>query len=597
MGNDKLYDESITEVKEDETGEETETLDETAETQEDGQVDFAVDSEMDSDSVIEVSVAPDEYVAAFMENGADRNADDLSYPEGFEEDEEASDEPFDETEKEDALNDIAAEEETQDATEGTASEEETEDATENATAEEETGDAIEEAAAEEQPEEATEEAAAEEETEDAAEEAAFDEEPEDAAEEAAFEEEAQDAAEEAAAEEEAQDAAGEAAAEEEAQDAAGEAAAEEETEEAAAEEEPEDSGTQEAFDYPSDRDYSVQEVLDELLAASEEEEPVQVFHSRKEEKVDIMEYLNEDALTEIDEKCADIDVSPAPVPQESDLEHTQVFDIGSTRVYAPVTVEDGYVDEPSEPDRYTSGMQAPRKPKKRAGLLQIAALLVVVAGLAWLVSKAAFSVMGSGQDGDTHSAPYEYSSSDTVIKQFDDGTSDTVSSVIPEFDTDQLTVGDTGELVWSVQRRLNLFGYLASASVSGTYDKATAAAVKQFQKANALEQSGVVDKTTFDVMFDSDAATQTTVTTLLPTSTTAETTAVTTTEEPTQQTTTATESTTTETTTETSSHETDASKATSAETEPATSSATETATTTTLVENTEENVKETVDNE
>ena len=355
----------------------------------------------------------------------------------------------------------------------------------------------------------------------------------------------------------------------------------------------------EAFPLSSDRDYSVQEVLDALLEAQEEEEPVREFHPREEEKVDIMGYLNEDALNEIDEKCADIDVKPEPVSQDTDLEHTQVFDIGSTRVYAPVTADDGYVDEPDEADRYTSGTQVRRKPKKRAGLLQIAALLVVVAGITWLVSKAAFSVMGSGQNGDTQSVPYEYSSSDTVIKKFDDGTSDTVSSSIPEFTANQLTIGDTGELVTTVQRRLNLFGYLASEYVSGTYNQATAAAVKQFQKANALEQSGIVDKTTFDAIFDSDAATQTTVTTLLPTTTTTETTteptteATTeaTTEETTQQTTAATESTTVKTTAEISSDETDATKATSAVTETTTESPAESTTSALPLESTEEHAE------
>ncbi len=336
----------------------------------------------------------------------------------------------------------------------------------------------------------------------------------------------------------------------------------------------------------SEREYSVQEVLDELLTA-QEEEPARVYHPREEEKVDIMGYLNEDALNEIDEKCADIEVTPTTVSQDTDLEHTQVFDIGSTRVFAPVTENDGYVDEPYETNRYASVAQTHSKPRKRAGLLQIAVLLVVVAGITWLVSKAAFSVMGRDQNGDAQSVPYDDSSSDTVIKTFDDGMSDTVSSDIPEFNTNQLSEGDTGELVSAVQRRLNLFGYLASESVSGTYNKATAAAVRQFQKANGLEQNGIVDKATFDAIFDNDAATQTTVTTLLPITTVAETTttpttgAITdapteeTTQQTTQQTTVLTESTTMKTTAAMSSDETDATKSTSTVTETMTSTTTE----------------------
>ena len=325
----------------------------------------------------------------------------------------------------------------------------------------------------------------------------------------------------------------------------------------------------------------------------------------KVDKVDIMGYLNEDALSEIDKKCADIDVTPEPVPQETNLEHTQVFDIGSTRVYSPAPTDDGYVDEPYEPDPYTVKRQARRKTRNRAGGWQIALLMVVVAGLTWLVSKSAFSVMGSGQDSSEPSVSSVNTSSETVI-EFDDSISDTDSSEISEFNTDQLAVGDTGELVLTVQQRLNLLGYLAAESVSGTFDRTTSDAVRQFQKVNGIAQSGIVDKTTYDAMFDDDAATQTTVTTLLPTTTSADIPANTT-ETTTQPTSATTQSSTAETTTVTTSAETDAPKSTSAETETTTAStaaASTTSATTTVAatvppsaESAEETAAESVENE
>ena len=70
---------------------------------------------------------------------------------------------------------------------------------------------------------------------------------------------------------------------------------------------------------------------------------------------------------------------------------------------------------------------------------------------------------------------------------------------------------------------VKLIDYLAQGNVSGTYDKATRDAVSQFQKANLLDVTGVVDKDTYELIFDSSAVAPTTRTTDLPTTTQAET--------------------------------------------------------------------------
>ena len=112
---------------------------------------------------------------------------------------------------------------------------------------------------------------------------------------------------------------------------------------------------------------------------------------------------------------------------------------------------------------------------------------------------------------------------------------------MPEFTAEKLTIGDTGAMVDAVQKTLASLGYLSQDKLSGQYDNATKKAVIQFQKANYLEATGVVDKATYSLIFDANATAPTTRTTDLPSTTGTETSA---TESPSQTVTSAEESTT-----------------------------------------------------
>lgn len=70
--------------------------------------------------------------------------------------------------------------------------------------------------------------------------------------------------------------------------------------------------------------------------------------------------------------------------------------------------------------------------------------------------------------------------------------------------------GDTGEDVATVQRRLALSGY-SPGPVDGKFGLRTEAAVKAFQGARALVASGVVDRTTWDLLAAADAGPGSTV--------------------------------------------------------------------------------------
>jgi peptidoglycan hydrolase-like protein with peptidoglycan-binding domain len=55
-----------------------------------------------------------------------------------------------------------------------------------------------------------------------------------------------------------------------------------------------------------------------------------------------------------------------------------------------------------------------------------------------------------------------------------------------------LSLGSTGDFVQGLQRDLSAKGYLDASAVSGTFDEATAEAVKAFQQDNGLTVDGVV---------------------------------------------------------------------------------------------------------
>ena len=79
--------------------------------------------------------------------------------------------------------------------------------------------------------------------------------------------------------------------------------------------------------------------------------------------------------------------------------------------------------------------------------------------------------------------------------------SDTVSV------SDVLTAGMSGEQVRQVQSRLAALGYLSASFISGTYDDATAQAVRQFQQANGLTADGTAGSATQSRLYASGAVT------------------------------------------------------------------------------------------
>ena len=219
-------------------------------------------------------------------------------------------------------------------------------------------------------------------------------------------------------------------------------------------------------------------------------------------------------------------------------------ELGQTNVFEPVRPQPSYGETNGSYDRYasyTDDYNAPVKRRKKYGLFKglalIAVLLAVVFGLAWLLSKVALSVMGEDDTVSTES--YDYYTSSVIINPFDDDEPGTVSMLVPEFTADKLTVGDSGEMVFAVQKTLSSLGYLSAEKVTGKYDNETKNAVKQFQKANFLDVTGEVDKDTYELIFDTNATAPTTKTTDLPTTTEAETSATETQTVPTEKETTA----------------------------------------------------------
>ena len=73
--------------------------------------------------------------------------------------------------------------------------------------------------------------------------------------------------------------------------------------------------------------------------------------------------------------------------------------------------------------------------------------------------------------------------------------------------SDVLTAGMSGEQVRQVQSRLAALGYLSASFISGTYDDATAQAVRQFQQANGLTADGTAGSATQSRLYASGAVT------------------------------------------------------------------------------------------
>lgn len=76
-----------------------------------------------------------------------------------------------------------------------------------------------------------------------------------------------------------------------------------------------------------------------------------------------------------------------------------------------------------------------------------------------------------------------------------------------------LKLGDKGEAVVELQKRLIELGYL-STSATGTFGEATKAAVMEFQKMAGLTADGVAGTSTVNALFASDAPSKVDTTTL-----------------------------------------------------------------------------------
>ncbi len=305
-----------------------------------------------------------------------------------------------------------------------------------------------------------------------------------------------------------------------------EAAEDDNDEEAYADEADEANGDEEylpVFEthFADDTVYSLRETMDEVFEQPENVYAVEEAEPVVEGKVDIMDYLTDEAKSEIDAMCDD---TAAAEPSEA----APAEDTGKTQVFEPVAVESGYVDIDDEPQKLRSASSSSHsgsshhhhhrrhisKRRIAKGVIQIGGLLLVVTGVTWLVGQAAFGAYGGKRGGNDTSSQLLYGYSSHPVSS-EDGYG--VSSAEEEFDVDSLTLGDKNELVLKVQRELYSLSYLKRSDVHGTFDSVTKEAVAAFQEASGMEATGIVDRNTYYALFDIDAWLPTTVTTELPT--------------------------------------------------------------------------------
>ena len=269
--------------------------------------------------------------------------------------------------------------------------------------------------------------------------------------------------------------------------------------------------------------YSLRDTMEEVFEEPENVYAVEEAEPATEGKVDIMDYLTDEAKSEIDQNCADTATSVAP-------EAEPVADTAQTQVFEPVSVESGYVDIDDDAEKVRSASPSSHsgshhhhhhrhrrhisKRRIAKGVIQIGGLLLVVGGVTWLVGQAAFGAYGGKRAGNDTSSQLLYGYSSHPVSS-EDGYG--VSSVEDEFDVDSLTLGDKNELVLKVQRELYSLSYLKRSDVHGTFDSATKEAVAAFQEMSGMEATGIVDRNTYYALFDIDAWLPTTVTTELPT--------------------------------------------------------------------------------
>jgi len=76
---------------------------------------------------------------------------------------------------------------------------------------------------------------------------------------------------------------------------------------------------------------------------------------------------------------------------------------------------------------------------------------------------------------------------------------------VPESNLKELKVGAQGEEVYWIQQRLAQLGFYTG-TITGQYREGTQAAVKAYQKANSLKQTGRADKATLTHLYDTARA-------------------------------------------------------------------------------------------
>ncbi|MBQ5544405.1 MAG: hypothetical protein IIU00_01910, partial [Clostridia bacterium] len=99
--------------------------------------------------------------------------------------------------------------------------------------------------------------------------------------------------------------------------------------------------------FADDTVYSLRETMDEVFEQPENVYAVEEAEPVVEGKVDIMDYLTDEAKSEIDAMCDD---TAAAEPSEA----APAEDTGKTQVFEPVAVESGYVDIDDEPQKLRS---------------------------------------------------------------------------------------------------------------------------------------------------------------------------------------------------------------------------------------------------
>ena len=90
-----------------------------------------------------------------------------------------------------------------------------------------------------------------------------------------------------------------------------------------------------------------------------------------------------------------------------------------------------------------------------------------------------------------------------VILEDDPASEEEVTLIEEEFETPDLQLGDTGDGVSQLQRRLTEL-YYYSGNISGNFGESTQAAVKAFQEDFGLEATGVVDADTQALLFSTE---------------------------------------------------------------------------------------------